>query len=226
MKVYDLLLNYKTDKNLGVIDPNMGHFYGESYDEIFSWFNKKNNLNILEIGVQKGGSLKAWRDFFPNATITGVDILDVREKEYISSDLKFIQSDIKKVNIDENFKESGLDIIIDDGSHFLEDVLFVVNNYLDVLNNDGVLIIEDVQEPEKWFADILLIVMHKLNCFEIQYRDMRKVGHYDDFLIIIRKRNYKNISRKYIKLKNIVTFKYLKNKDYLLKKIIRKIFKI
>ena len=228
MKISELLLQYKTDKNYGVIDRDKGHFYGKPYDEVFNWFDQNLYLNILEIGVQKGGSLKAWKDYFPNASITGVDIVDVREKEYISQDIKFIQSDIKSLNIDECFKKSGLDIIIDDGSHFIEDVIFVVKNYLKVLNTNGVLIIEDVQEPEKWYIDVLSIVKTEEGCFEVFYRDIRKIGHYDDFLLIIKRKNYSGIISKYIKIKNSIIFKHFRIKDLtageILKKVYNKVF--
>ena len=75
MKISELLSLYKSDK----VDP---HTYGEAYDELFNEFDKQGNLNILEIGTQKGGSLCAWQDFFPNAKVTGLDIVDVVEPEY------------------------------------------------------------------------------------------------------------------------------------------------
>lgn len=221
MKISELLLKYKTDKNLGIIDREKGHYFGNSYDEIFSWFNRELNLNILEIGVQKGGSLQAWKEYFPNANVTGVDIVDVREKEYISTDLKFILSDIKDVDINKYFLRLGLDIIIDDGSHFLDDVLFVVNNYLQILNYDGVIIVEDTQSPIAWLKGILQIVHNETGCFEVQYRDMREIGHYDDFLIIVRRRNCNGFFKIFIKIKNIIVFRFLLCKDLTLRRIIK-----
>ena len=41
MKIAEILLNYETDKNYGVIKPKEGHTYGETYDEIFEKFDKE-----------------------------------------------------------------------------------------------------------------------------------------------------------------------------------------
>ena len=73
MKELTLLANkYKSDKG---IEHGSAHGFTELYDEYF--FNIKNKkINILEIGVQDGSSLKMWFDYFPNAKIYGLDIED------------------------------------------------------------------------------------------------------------------------------------------------------
>jgi hypothetical protein len=158
MNIKDILAKYETDKV-------NGHCYGDSYNEIFSRFDRNAPLNILEVGTQKGGSLLAWKEYFPNATVTGIDIVDVVKPEYRSSDINYIFCDIKDYKTDQVF-----DIIIDDGSHFLPDVLYVVNNF-----DYGLLIIEDVQDVE-WVKSIN--VPHEVI-------DLRQVhGNYDDFLIL------------------------------------------
>ena len=215
MKISEILLKYNTDKNMGIKDPKKGHFYGTTYDEIFSWFNKNEKLTIMEIGVQKGGSLKAWRDYFKNAIIIGVDIVDVREKEYISSDLKFIKSDIQKIDIQNSFGNSLFDIIIDDGSHFLDDVLFVVENYAKRLKNYGVILIEDVQDAPKWFNKIIFKLMPENGCFNVQFRDMRNIGAYDDFIIIIKKVNDSTINQIYFSIANYLRLQFLYIKKYM-----------
>ena len=46
--------------------------YLELYDPILtSWSNKE--IKLLEVGVENGGSLKLWRDYFPRGTIVGID---------------------------------------------------------------------------------------------------------------------------------------------------------
>lgn len=195
MKISEILDKYDSDKNAGVRD-GVGHTYGEAFDDIFSAFDSNSKLNFLEIGVQKGGSLLAWKEYFKNAEVTGVDIKDSRVKKYISKDVSFILSDIRKVD-SSIFKEKGLDIIVDDGSHYLKDVLFVVKNYVDLLNNQGVLIIEDVQAPPKWLFWINSVLLFKKN-FEIILYDLRDKGEYDNFIICIKKvdSNISHLKRK------------------------------
>jgi 23S rRNA U2552 (ribose-2'-O)-methylase RlmE/FtsJ len=185
MKISEILLKYKTDKNYGKISPKEGHYYGDSYDSIFEKFNKNDNLNILEIGIQKGGSLLAWKEFFINSKITGVDIVDVISDEYRNESFNYIFSDIKSENTKLQLKNEMFDIIIDDGSHQLEDVIFVVDTYLTNLNKNGVLIIEDCQSPEMWVSRIQPLLNEE---FSLITHDLRKINnHYDDFIIEIKK---------------------------------------
>lgn len=158
MKISEILAKYDTDKV-------KGHNYGRAYDELFKQFDRDAKLNILEIGTQKGGSLLAWKEYFPNATITGVDIVDVVKPEYRSENITYVLSDIKEWKTDQTF-----DIIIDDGSHFLEDVRYVVDKFQDKLRPNGLLIVEDVQDESRWG----------------DYELLRCGPHYDDLLLIIR----------------------------------------
>jgi hypothetical protein len=203
MKISELLLKYKTDKNYGTIkniykdlytwelsdnpEPYIGHTYGDSYDEIFKKFDILSNLNFLEIGIQKGGSLLAWKDYFINSNIYGVDIVDCILDEYRKSDFNYIISDVKSEHVKNSLKDVTFDIIIDDGSHYLTDVLFVVSNFINKLNPGGVLIIEDCQSPEHWLQEIKKIVPSET--FEITTKDLRANVSYDNFLIIIQKNN-------------------------------------
>jgi hypothetical protein len=72
------------DKNIS--DKNTCHSYLEVYDNIL----KDKQLtckNVLEIGIQHGGSIKLWNDYFVNANIYGLDIDPAPEflKEYKKS---------------------------------------------------------------------------------------------------------------------------------------------
>jgi cephalosporin hydroxylase len=187
MKVGDLLLKYETDKNKGKTLLKDGHYYGDSYDRIFEQFDKNSSLNILEVGVQKGGSLLAWKDFFQNSYVVGIDILDARLNEYIRNDVNFILSDSNDISLKENplIKDKFFDIIIDDGSHHLPDVIFFMENYIGQLNLNGYFIVEDCQSPEYWLNTILQKLDDR---YEISVNDMRTINnYYDDYLIIIKK---------------------------------------
>jgi len=202
-KISEILLKYKTDKNHGSIkniykcldsweisnnpEPIIGHSYGKAYDHLFDQFDKESNLDILEIGIQKGGSLCAWKDFFKNSNIYGVDIIDSILPEYKRSEFTYLFSDIKNLEIKNKFNQIMFDIIIDDGSHIFSDVLFVTNNYLDKLKLNGILIIEDCQQPEIWFDEISKNLNTNYNIAKIDLRNDTPYSSYDNFLIIIKR---------------------------------------
>ena len=67
MALVDLVNNNRTDKNTV-------HSYLPLYENLLS-DKKESAKNILEIGIQGGGSIKLWHDYFPNAVIYGADIM-------------------------------------------------------------------------------------------------------------------------------------------------------
>lgn len=138
MKISEILTKYGKDT-----DKIWHHRYGDAYDELFERFDRNDKLNILEVGTQRGATLLAWKEYFPNANVIGVDIVDVVPEKYKKYNVTRIISDIKKVDFKEKF-----DIIIDDGSHYLGDIVHVVATQFVSMNNGGILIIEDVRFPE------------------------------------------------------------------------------
>jgi cephalosporin hydroxylase len=189
MKISEILLKYNTDKNKGSLrmGPGTGHFYGETYDRIFEEFDKDSEVCVIEIGVEKGGSLLAWKEYFKNGFIVGIDISDNRIDEYKSDEVYYILSDIKDPSLKDNslIKNNQFDIIIDDGSHYFNDVFYLISNYLDKLKINGYLIVEDCQQPEMWLSNISPIIT---NDYIITTQDLRNInGNYDDYLIIIKK---------------------------------------
>ncbi len=65
LKIFD---KHETDKG------SVKHFYNEVYEPHFETVRYR-HINILEIGVFKGASTAALHEYFPNATIYGLDIL-------------------------------------------------------------------------------------------------------------------------------------------------------
>ena len=54
------------------------------YEKYFLPF-RESKINILEIGVDNGDSLRIWREYFPNANICGIDI---DKKDFIINNTK------------------------------------------------------------------------------------------------------------------------------------------
>lgn len=110
----------------------------EAYKKYFTGLNPK---RVLEIGVQGGGSLKIWRDMFPEAEIVGVDV-DENCKEHEGERIKIIigdQADVKFLESLGNF-----DIIIDDGGHTMVQQQTSLKWLMPQLNEGGIYVIEDL----------------------------------------------------------------------------------
>lgn len=104
---------YNTDKSQDYLD---------KYDSFFQPLGDK-QIVLLEIGVDKGGSLLLWRDYFQKGKIVGIDINDIVIDDATGritvfqgaqQDVKFLQT------VAENTAPDGFDIIIDDASHIGE----------------------------------------------------------------------------------------------------------
>ena len=54
-------------------DKGWKHEYEKVYEPDFEAL-KEQPINILDIGIWKGASMEAWLDYFPNATVYGIDI--------------------------------------------------------------------------------------------------------------------------------------------------------
>jgi cephalosporin hydroxylase len=141
---------YKTDKNTI-------HSYIKVYNLLFD--NLK-NINLLEIGVQYGGSLKMWRDKFPGSNIYGIDINPIKIKR-----VNIIIGDATKKKTMKKLNNINFDVIIDDGSHKLEDQLRSFELFYPKLKKGGFYIIEDIQDidnQKKYFQGAQILDMRKL----------------------------------------------------------------
>ena len=140
----ELANKYISDKGS---DQGHSHNFTEFYSKYFESI-RFDVRNVLEIGVCDGASLKMWKDYFPNATIVGADILD--KSEYCEDRIHTIildQSNLRHLDTAvEAFKNNDLefDIIIDDGSHHMWDQQITLLKFLDVLKKDGLYVIEDL----------------------------------------------------------------------------------
>lgn len=175
-KLYDDL----TDKD--TVHSYVTHAYSTLFDNHLA----NNASKILEIGVQKGGSLLLWRDFFSNATIYGIDT-NISHCSQITDDrIKILNRDAYNEDC-VNSLPNDFDIIIDDGPHTLNSMIFCVEYYVKKLNNNGLLIIEDLQDIS-WVQKLTKHIDPFL-AKNINIVDLRSIkNRYDDILFIIDKR--------------------------------------
>jgi len=191
-KLVDLIDNTKTDKNTC-------HSYIDVYEQLFE--EKKNDINnILEIGIgepkenkENGGSIKLWYDYFKNSIIYGLDIFDISKinEEIINKERIKLFTSVDAYDLDfieNNFINNNIkfDIIIDDGPHTLESMIFFVKYYLPLLKEDGIFVIEDI--PDINWIEILKENTPEEYTKYIQVADLRQnKNRWDDIMFIIKK---------------------------------------
>ena len=160
-KLTELMNKYGSDKG----NKNNHHNYSEFYSEFF--FNKRHEVkNFLEIGLGTNdiniqsnmgingtplASLRAWQDFFVNASIYGADI----DKKILKNEERIKTFYVDQTNpktIKEMFKNmqvNKFDIILEDGLHEFNANICFFENAINFLDDQGTYIIEDVYFKDK-----------------------------------------------------------------------------
>lgn len=132
MSLYSLGLKHKTDKAT--------HGYLDVYDVALSVL-KNSPIQMLEIGIQDGFSLKMWEEYFPNGMIYGADIHN--KQMFDTKRIKtFIVNQEKKNQLSALPKH--LDFIIDDGGHTMLQQQITLVTLFDHLKSEGIYILEDL----------------------------------------------------------------------------------
>lgn len=129
------------------------HTYGPVvYNNLFEPIKDKVR-NYLEIGASYGGSVLLARDYFLQSTIWAVDVISPNRRlaRKHADRIIYVQGNAYTKQISDMFPNE-MDIIIDDGSHTLEDQCLAIELYLEKLAVGGYFIIEDVQNPDESFA--------------------------------------------------------------------------
>jgi len=154
LSLKNLFDNYGSDK---------GNMYFPLYTNILKKYRTQQTIRLLEVGLgtnnpllistmgsnnkyKCGGSLRAFRDYLPNALIFGADV----DKECLFNEENIQTYFVDQLEIntfDDLYKNCGnenFDIIIDDGLHSiganLNTLIFALKN----INKNGVIIIEDI----------------------------------------------------------------------------------
>lgn len=127
----------KTDKS------SLFHNYTKLYPLYFEPLRAE-KLKLFEIGIDKGSSMKVWKEYFNNAEITGLDILDL--KHMTEDRINVVQGDQKDCALltRTNGKYGPFDIIIDDGSHHNDDMKATFECLFPLLKPGGIYVIEDI----------------------------------------------------------------------------------
>lgn len=168
--VGELMTKYKSDKNTD-------HSYGPTYDELFAE-RRERVRRVLEVGVLHGSSLFAWRDYFPNAEIIGMDHWADPVTDTRITTIKCNSRVHDEIIAAFGKPPEPFDIIIDDGGHWLEEQRDTWEALKAYLIPGGIYVIEDLQSMAamEYFAEI---------GFEV--RDLRTIKNRGDDVLAIHR---------------------------------------
>ena len=162
-------LKYKTDKATE-------HQYCDFYEQHLSHL-RFDKIKLLEIGIYKNQSLMMWKEYFPNAEIHGIDIVDytgnmIEGVHYHCFNVENI-ADITRFSQ----QHSDWDIIIDDGGHTMKQQQFAFKYLWKSLKSSGIFIMEDLHTSfKKW------INSHNTNGDPTTYQMIQSLKNKNDFL--------------------------------------------
>jgi len=128
--------------------------YFDVYEKHLSRFIGK-SPKVLEIGVQNGGSIDMWLQYFGEGTkVVGIDVDPQCKELSYSKDVEIVIGDQGDVNFWQKFLQTHteFDIIIDDGGHTMQQQIVTLEQVYPFLNENGVFIIEDTHTSylEPW----------------------------------------------------------------------------
>ena len=181
-----LFIHFNTDKGKifkikddTVID---AHNYSLFYEKYLQKFKNK-DLNFLEIGSHEGKGLASFYYYFPFAKFIGANINPFQMK-FKSNRIEEVYIDVSSEKILNNFSnylDENLDIIIDDASHNLKDIIISFSVLFKKLNRGGTYVIEDLDQF-KAFKELNPYGSKELTPMQILYKIKEKKNFKSSFI--------------------------------------------
>lgn len=174
-------IRFGTDKS------SLNHGYLRHYERIVQ-AHRERPVTLLEIGVFRGASLAAWEEFFEQGTIVGVDINPACAQFAGGRRHVEIGSQADRAVLVSLMDRWQPHIVIDDGSHLADHVIFTFETVFPRLRGGGVYIIEDLHfhagggaphwrnGSKRAPQDLLLEVARRVTCPESEGDDGRHLA--------------------------------------------------
>ena len=156
------------------------HHYQETYASqfirLYARYLRGEPVRVAEIGVLNGASLRAMMRILPFAELYG---FDVSKCGYDFSGVTMVTGDGYSAETWRSIP-ADFDLIIDDGSHRVEDMLRGIPVFVSHLRPGGVLMIEDI--PQLDHAKSVMAVLP-----ESELLDTRDKGGVDDLIVMYQR---------------------------------------
>lgn len=156
------------------------HSYIPVYEELFAPLRYREDIQLLEVGVDSGNSLRLWAEYFPSAYIFGIDITP---SEIAHPRVKTYTSPQEEPSVAWPFTDEQLDVIIDDAGHFPDHQRACQAHLWPKLKPGGLYIIEDLPDVRE------LLYWGKMPGFRCVANFRDGLGNFreDDVMVILRK---------------------------------------
>ena len=176
----NLFYNYGSDKaDIFKQRQDQGHGFSKFYDQHLKHLKKK-EIKILEIGSYAGASAAAFIKYFENSSVYCFDI-NISKFVFSSKNIHVYGLDInnenelkkilEKIKLETN--SNFFDIIIDDGSHYLSDILFSLKTLFKYVKKGGFYIIDDLLPQVNWPEDYPIKIRDLINELENDTSDKK-----------------------------------------------------
>lgn len=170
------------------------HGYLPIYEDTLAPY-RETAEKVLEIGLFNGYSLPMWKEYFSKAEIHGIDYSEmplngmgdlrqiIAENKYHIHIMDACDTELANAA----FKEVKFNVILEDANHDIEQQVWLYSIYKNFLADDGIYIIEDIQDIDKTQNVIIDAINDISPEKEIVIVDNRmKNMRYDDVLVIIK----------------------------------------
>ncbi len=133
--VYHALFMHITQQPVSLLEVGIGTLVFNAHSSMFG---------VGDDGYRQGASLRAWRDYFPNALIYGLDTQSDTQFTDEARITTFIGSSTDPVSVGTVLSHLQFDIVIDDASHVPSDQLLTLRHVYPYVKPGGYFIIEDL----------------------------------------------------------------------------------
>ncbi len=146
LELYNSKNRMEDNNNPFYTDKEFYHNYITEYYEKEFGDKKQTPLNMLEIGMYRGGSIRLWLEWFEKLHVVGID----SNRSYFFGEIsnpnaQILFKDAYSSDTAAGFEDNFFDYVIDDGPHSLESQIHAVRLWLSKVKPGGKIIIEDVR---------------------------------------------------------------------------------
>lgn len=170
-----------------VTDKNSLHSYCDHfYERELSRYRDK-PVQVVEIGIDQGGSLMLWAEAMPQASVLGIDLqLRGNCERNCASYGGRIQLSLGNAYMFESLAHfPAADIVIDDGPHSVETQVFATKHFLPKVRPGGLFVIEDIISMDAARTILEAVPLHLRPHAEIV--DLRAIkNRSDDIMLVVR----------------------------------------